>query len=186
MRRLWHLAAIAFASCLVAFYLTQPAKANLFTSPVSPVFTPTSPPVTTTVPVEGKSYTTNDGVWVVFPSGAITQSTVVTYVAGTVNPTGDKTSVGRFFEFSATQGGKPVTRFSTPISFSVPYPQSYLVRGDNIYFYWLDGTEWVTSGLTTVVDPNGQRIIGYTDHFTTFALLGTDKMVYLPLMFKLY
>jgi hypothetical protein len=181
----WYLLAIAFVACVAALYLTQPVQAGPFAIYDSPVFSPISPPETSTVPTSGAALTTDDMVQITFPAGAVTQTTVITYVAGRVNHTQDKTGVGRFFELTATQEGNRITHFDATIVFTVPYPLGYNVRDDNIRFYWLNGTAWVTDGLTTTIDSGQRCIVGYTDHFTTFGLLGDDKMVYLPLVFKL-
>ena len=56
---------------------------------------------------------------------------------------------------------------------------------DTLGLYWLSGTNWVTEGITTVVQ--GDHVItSTTDHFTLFAVLGQTHRLYLPLILRWY
>lgn len=137
-----------------------------------------------TISSGGGNLVSQDGqVIVQFPAGAVSSPTVVTYTYYAPQPAEDLTGMDRFFGLEASQNGLPVTQFNRPITIELKYPTHHVLTEDSIDLYWLNNTAWVTDDIS-VVSKTETSLIGLTDHFTLFAVLGETNSYFFPLIMK--
>jgi hypothetical protein len=153
---------------------------------------------TVTIDAEtGGTFTSPDEmVQLNFPTGAVSETTVVTYTEQMTpsQGTGSFLFADTSFDISATDAnGNPVTKFLQPFTMSITYQETDWQNAgieDESYLniYWWDGSTWV--GLLPCIScehnmTNNQFTIAL-NHFTEFALLGDDKppsqQIYLPVI----
>jgi len=158
---------------------------------------PPPEPFEETIPPEGGTVVSNDpleSVVIQFPPGAVSADTQVTYayepaaIAGSSPflPAQNLRNVGPWFDISATQNGEPVTTFNKPITIEVRYMDAGIIATPTISLYWLDGTDWLTDGVTTVVQAP-HVVTSTVDHLTRFSLMGKGgPRVYLPMVLKAF
>jgi hypothetical protein len=156
----------------------------------TPTPTPTPEPLSTLVPPEGGSITSNDtnrSTTIQMPSGAVTDTTVITYAYRLPEEVSSLAGIGHFFELFAEQNGVPITTFSEPVTIAVRYTDQERgpVIEESLHLYWLSGTTWITDGIATVAHANS-AITSTTNHFTPFAVLGKTNRAYLPIITRSY
>jgi len=121
-----------------------------------------------------------------FPSGAVDQTTVVTYTETSSWATGDLFGVC-FFDLSAERvsDGAPVTSFSLSYTITVNYTDAEKGAAieSTLGLYWQDGANWVLVP-TSSVDAANNRLTATADHMTLFAVLGETRRVYLPIVMR--
>lgn len=161
---------------------------NIPPTPTSPTPTDTPAPVSTTIsPDSGGTLRSNDeaaSLTLQFPAGAVSETTVITYayqLPGTPAP--GLVGADRFFELNADQGGTPVTTFNRPVSVSITMPPDSVIISGTAGLYRLDGSEWVTDGIT-LTHSSDQEVDAYLNHFSLFAVLGDTHRGYLPLVMR--
>lgn len=143
--------------------------------------------VSAAIPPEGGSLRgPEDRAQIDFPSGAVDQTTVVSYAETVPSPAGELYGV-RFFQLSAVISGTttPVTSSSVPYTITINYTdgETGAAIESTLGLYWQEGSQWVLEP-TSSVDVASNRLTASPDHMTLFAVLGENKWVYLPLVLK--
>lgn len=140
-------------------------------------------------PTGGTFVSEDEATSIIFPAGAVTASTTITFTTQDPSLTGALYGINRFFRLDATDiEGNPVTSFAEPVTVVTHYTDEDLgtVAEDSLDLYWLDDTTWTQDGISTI--ERGDHVITSTvSHFTTFALLGTESAptgVFMPLIKK--
>jgi hypothetical protein len=138
--------------------------------------------VTATVTSAGGSLRSNDpeqSVLVEFPPGAVAAPTVISYTYVLPQSGGDMTGMDRFFDLQAA----PTGPFALPVTITVNMPAHRPVISGTEGLYWLDGSTWRSSGITTTSRAS-DTLVSLTDHFSRFGVLGDSERLYLPLSCK--
>ena len=146
---------------------------------------PWKPVVNTIYPATGGTLNSIDGsTKVVFPPGAVSVETTLTYTAEQPMPTGDLEHIGHFFEMSAVISGTttPVTSFSQPFTVTVEYTDAEVgvISEPTLSLYSWNGSAWV--GESSTLDTTANLVTSTLDHLTHFAVLGETNRIYLPLV----
>jgi hypothetical protein len=138
----------------------------------------------------GGSFTSDDGVQISFPAGAVANDTTIRFVAQG-RPTvalPENTVALDAFRFTATNAnGQPVTSFTKPYTLRVPYDPARVSDVSKLNLAYWDGAQWVNmlpcAGCS--VDTANKQIVVVADHFTDFAVfmqVALNQRVYLPLV----
>jgi hypothetical protein len=134
----------------------------------------------------GGQFTSNDtlsSTSVEFPPNAVDTDITVIYAYQSpqiVYPLGH---AYRFFSLTALQNNRVITQFNRPITITVNYSANNPIIKNTAKLYWLNGTTWSTTGITTV-NETATQLTSLTDHFTLFAVLGETNLTYLPIIAK--
>ncbi|RMG20150.1 MAG: hypothetical protein D6732_29005 [Methanobacteriota archaeon] len=121
---------------------------------------------------------------VIFPKNAVTETIRITYTYGFPMDANPLVGIGYFFDLATSVHPTETLQFNQPITIVTRYTDEQIgpAVSNTLRLYWLDGTSWSTSGLTSIWSEN--VITSTTTHFTTFALLGETNRTYLPVVFK--
>lgn len=120
------------------------------------------------------------------PVSAVTTTTTISYTYQADLPTAPLAHVRRFFTLRASQNGKEIGIFHSPIllrpmeitvTFDAPNP----LVDSTIALYWLQGNRWLTHGVT-VTRRSPYSLTVETRQVALFAVLGETNWVYLPLL----
>ncbi len=147
------------------------------------------------IDIGGGTFTSSDGlIELVFPSSAVDESVTV-YYTHQFTPTAtlpNNTQYALGFNLRAIKAdGTAVTEFAYPLTLTINYPSdaelSNLGINENTLTlsYW-DGTQWQSAspctGCSINTDQNQMTVL--LDHFTEFALVAEDYMVFLPTIIR--
>ena len=83
--------------------------------------------------------------------------------------------------------GQLVTSVEEPYTITVSYDDGELGMAieDTLALYYWDGSQWVKDP-SSVVDPFGNNVQATPDHFSSWAVLGEPRRVFVPLVMKNY
>ena len=159
-------------------------------TPPTPTPTPTPPPISVLITQAGGTLYSNDdagSVMVQFAPGAVQTDSYMRYAYQSRMPVGKLGDVDRFFRLDAQRASNyqfysPI--FNSPlVTITVQYPSQNIIISGTEQLYWLDGTDWVTRGIKLIRrETNFLQV--WTNHFSTFAVLGDTNHVYMPLVLK--
>ena len=156
-------------------------------------------------PVQDNIYAVTDSAYRLFrghgytatvetPTGAVTETTTLSYTAFTVAPSTLPTGylfAGRGFHLRAYQYGQLVATlpFHHPVTLTVRYSDADVatLNEETLQLFFRDGGAWSTDGLVVVErDLQNRRLVLTTSHATEFALFGQEKRytIYLPLVLR--
>ena len=158
------------------------------TPTASPTPTTTPLPVSAAIPPGGGTLVSNDtgaSTTIIFPEGAVTSTTVITYAYQAPSQAGNLMGIEHFFDLTANQGGQPVDHFLQPVTIAVRYTAEERgpVVAESLALYWLSGLTWVREGITTE-QHIGAVLTSTLDHLTRFAVLGVTNRCYLPVVMR--
>lgn len=146
---------------------------------------PPPPPLVVSATIEpegGYLATPDENIEIVFPAGAVDQTTVVTYTEQSALPSGEWWGV-HFFDLRAVISGTttPVTSFDPAYGVFVHYGGLGLGPAieDSLGLYWWDGGQWVLEN-TSQVDSANDVLTASVNHMTAFAILGESQRLFLP------
>lgn len=120
-----------------------------------------------------------------FASGSFTGTVVVkhtTRAAANLPPTGHLVGIGHAFENTALDSTtRQTVQPLLPYTLTVQYQPTALGTAieNTLGLYYWNGTQWVEEPST--VDPTTQTITAHPRHFSTWAVLGQTRRVYVPL-----
>ena len=106
-------------------------------------------------------------------------------------PTGDLRAV-RFFTLTAVISGTttPVLSTTTPYTSAFWYADAErraIVENSLALYRWDEsGSQWSRDGITSTIDGAANRLAAELDQFGLFAIMGSTKRVYLPLVLRGY
>jgi photosystem II stability/assembly factor-like uncharacterized protein len=152
---------------------------------------PTIPVPGTVTPAEGGAIFPSDGsTSLIFPAGAVTATTTVTYTPKTASQmpsTGDLTGL-RIFDLTAVYSGTTIPASLAPGTYytiTASYLGAVVVEDARLGLYHWSGSAWVKEP-TSSADWDKDIVMANPDHFSYFAALGKSHRVYLPVVLKNY
>jgi hypothetical protein len=124
-----------------------------------------------------------------FPPGTFAQPTTVTHApltdAGTP-ATGSRVGIGHAYEVSAFDDGTGLpVQPSGPYTVTITYGDAEVGPAieETLALYSWDGDEWVAEP-SSELDEGSNTITATPDHFSTWAVLGETRRVFLPLVWR--
>jgi branched-chain amino acid transport system substrate-binding protein len=143
-------------------------------------------------PESGGMVTSEHGdTTVQIPSGAITDTIVITYtLAHSPAPGGNLIGIGHVFDVTAVYSGTGQPAQIAPgHTYTVTVQYTDAEKGPAIestlaLYYW-DGSQWIKEP-SSVVDTANNTVTAMPNHFSRWAVLGETRRVYLPLILKNY
>ena len=144
------------------------------------------------IPLAGGSMTSWDyDTTLEFPDQTFTDVVTVThtsYLPGRHPLPGDLVDIGEFFDMSAAYSDTGMPADPTqPYTITVEYsdPERGTAIEDTLALYYWDGDEWVRE-TSSSVNPAEGAVVATPQHFSSWAVLGETKRVYLPLVLRSY
>jgi len=150
---------------------------------------PTTPASSTVTPAEGGALFSNDGsTSLVVPAGAVTQTVTITHTPKTASQVPSTGDLSGFFIFDLTAVYSGTTSpaslaAGTSYTITVDYSGAVVVEDAQLGIYHWDGNAWVMEP-TSSADFDLDVVTANPDHFSTFAVLGETRRVYLPLVLR--
>ena len=151
-----------------------------------------APSTTSMVPLGGGTLTSAvDNITYVFPSGAFTDTVVITHTpryAGNAPSPVTLIGIGHFFNVTAVYSGTGQPAQIAPgQTYTVTVRYTDAEKGPAIentlaLYYW-DGSGWVKEP-SSVVDTAANTVTATPNHFSLWAVLGETKRAYLPLVLR--
>lgn len=147
--------------------------------------------VSATIDAGGGSLTSLDGTTTAaFPTGAFTDTTVLTYTpASAMPPGGELAGVGQVFDLTATYSttGQPAQPAAgTTFTLTIQYDEAQLaptVNENTLALYYWNGDEWVLESTSTV-DVDQNTVTAAPDHLSLWGVFGEEKRLFLPGIMK--
>ncbi len=162
----------------------------------TPTWTPTNTPTVTPQPIStlvpasaGGSLRSNDqhqSTLIEVGPGAFITDSLLTYSYRAESGAGRLIGVRHGFELSATDlAGAPVG-LSDTITVTISYTDSDLGPAieSSLRLYRLEGSSWVTQGVTSTLDVGRNLLVSLIDRLGRFAALAETNRVYMPVAFK--
>jgi len=153
-----------------------------------------APAATSFISPDGGTVTSAaDSTTYVFPSGAFTDTVVITHTpryAGNVPSPGSMTGIGHFFDVTAVYSstGQPAS-LAPDQTYTLTVHYADAEKGpaieNTLAFYYWDGSQWVKEASSTV-DTAANTVTAYPNHFSLWAVLGETRQVFLPLVLRNY
>ncbi|MBN1179858.1 MAG: formylglycine-generating enzyme family protein [Anaerolineae bacterium] len=153
------------------------------TPTVTPTPTPTPFGVNTIGPGGGLAWMAYPGrldLLHVSPGAIITTTTFTLTYDAQPNLQGSLQGIDQFFELEAGDG---ITSFASPLELTVGFLDHYGAISGTIDLYRLEGSAWVTQGIT-VTESGPGHIIAWVDRPGTYAVLGSTLRLYLPITLR--
>lgn len=133
------------------------------------------------------------------PSGAITETVVVTHSpAFGMPPGGNLTGIDHVFDVSAVYSSTDPATAGIPAwivpghtyTVTVQYTEAEkgTAKEDTLQLYWWDqgSGQWSQQGITSHANTTANVVTAQVDHFSRFAVLGETHRVYLPIVLRSY
>lgn len=167
--------------------IPTPTKTNTPTPTSAPTSTPIPPGGTVVQPGTGGMHTEQVGdlnVAIAVPGDAITEPIqLIIQPVGSAPDPGGMSVLGESFTIDAnTLSGAPVTHFAQPLTVVIHYSDAGLQEWEESQlqvFYWdTSQSQWVP--IPTIVDVQANTLTIQLDHLTMFAVLQTQRNLYLP------
>jgi oligopeptide transport system substrate-binding protein len=149
----------------------------------------------TVVETDGGELTSDDGdTNVHLPSGAVTDTVVITHTPATGSPPGGNlNSIGNVFDLTAVysdtgQEAQPAPGSAYTVTTQYSETQLGPTVEDTLRLYWWDegANEWSQQGITSSVNVTDDVVAAQVAHFSRFAVLGETHRVYLPVVMRNY
>jgi oligopeptide transport system substrate-binding protein len=149
----------------------------------------------TVVETDGGELTSDDGdTNVQLPSGAVTDTVVITHTPATGSPPGGNlNSIGNVFDLTAVysdtrQEAQPAPGSAYTVTTQYSETQLGPTVEDTLGLYWWDegANEWSQQGITSSVNVTDDVVAAQVAHFSRFAVLGETHRVYLPVVLRKY
>jgi hypothetical protein len=138
-------------------------------------------PAVTITPSGGSLFSQDGNVQITFPTGAFTETAVVTYTHLIQLPTGNLGGAQRFFSLEATQNGTAISQTLIPMTFTVTYEAQNPIISGALKLYRLENDNWTDDAITYISDSDNQ-LISEAILLGWYAVLGETNGVYLPIM----
>ncbi|EFO81836.1 hypothetical protein OSCT_0233 [Oscillochloris trichoides DG-6] len=124
-------------------------------------------------PDQATRFTSPDGrVQLEIPAGAVAQPVTITYQVLASAATDGFIPTGTFFTLTAVNAaGDTVRQFAQPLTLRVTYTEQAGINESRLGLYFTDAEHPAWTALASTVDPQSNRVVAQTDHFTTFAVM---------------
>lgn len=136
----------------------------------------------------GGSLTSYEGDVVIdIPAGTFTNTVHLVQGPATGMPApAGLVHIGQIFNITATYEGTDIPAQPAPgqaYTLTVTYANDIPALEDTLALYYWDGSQWVEE-TTNQLDVDSNKITVHPTHFSTWAVMGESRTIYLPTMFQ--
>jgi len=149
------------------------------------------PPLGTVTPGGGSLTSSTDQTTYTFAAGTFTDTVIIAHAPllfGTVLPASNLIGIGHGFEVTAVYSdtGQPAQP-TQPYTVTVQYTEAEkgLAVEDTLALYYWDGSQWVKEP-SSEVDTVNNTVTATPNHFSSWAVLGETRRIFLPIILKSY